>query len=78
MYAIRSYYVQLPLLFFGLGAQARDYEQTEFDFHPSIQRLVDLIRERSPLPWLHIAEEVAAVAAERGFRKLLVLRNNFV
>jgi aspartate racemase len=25
---------------------------------------------RSPLPWLHIAEEVAAYAAERGYRRL--------
>ena len=27
---------------------------------------VDIARDRSPLPWLHIAEEVATVAAERG------------
>ncbi|MAB04992.1 MAG: hypothetical protein CML50_03115 [Rhodobacteraceae bacterium] len=41
--------IDLPLLFFGLGAQARDYEQTEFDFHPSIDKLIALIRERSKL-----------------------------
>ena len=34
---------------------------------------LDLVRERSPLPWLHIAEEVAAVAAARNHRHLLVL-----
>ena len=28
------------------------------------------IESRSPLPWLHIAEVVAAQAAERGFRRL--------
>ena len=27
---------------------------------------------RSPLPWLHIVEEVAAVAKQRGFRKLAI------
>ena len=37
--------------------------------HPAI----DLIRERSPRPWLHIGEEVARVAAERGCRQLGVL-----
>jgi aspartate racemase len=28
------------------------------------------VRQRSPLPWLHIAEVIAAQAAERGFRRL--------
>lgn len=31
------------------------------------------MRARSPLPWLHIAEEVARVAKERGVKKLGVL-----
>src|SRR5262245_44425175 len=31
---------------------------------------LELIRETSPVPWLHIAEEVAEVAARRGFRRL--------
>ncbi|MEN9063019.1 polysaccharide pyruvyl transferase family protein [Ponticoccus litoralis] len=39
---------ELPLLFVGLGAQADDFEKASFDFHPSILRLLDLIRERSP------------------------------
>lgn len=38
----------LPLVFLGLGAQADDFEKKSFDFHPSILRLLDLIRERSP------------------------------
>jgi hypothetical protein len=38
----------LPLVFLGLGAQADDFEKTSFDFHPSITRLLALIRERSP------------------------------
>jgi aspartate racemase len=42
--------------------------------HPA----VDLVRERSPLPWLHIAEEVAAVAADRRFRRLLVLGTRYL
>lgn len=36
----------LPLVFLGLGAQAKDYQQTEFDFHPSIEKLIHLVKER--------------------------------
>ena len=39
--------LDLPLVFLGLGAQAKDYEQKEFDFHPSILKLIKLIKERS-------------------------------
>ncbi len=39
--------IELPLVFLGLGAQAESYDQTEFNFHPSVQRLLDLIKERS-------------------------------
>lgn len=39
---------------------------------------IDLIRDRSPLPWLHIAEEVASVAAEQGLRRLLVLGTKYL
>ena len=39
---------------------------------------LDLVRARSPLPWLHIAEEVARVAAERGFRQLLLLGTRYL
>jgi len=31
-----------------------------------------LVAPHSPLPWLHIVDEVAAVAKARGFRKLAV------
>jgi len=31
----------------------------------------------SPLPWLHIAEEVAAVAREHGYRKLAILGTRY-
>ena len=39
---------------------------------------IDLVRDRSPLPWLHIAEEVAAVASERGYRRLLLLGTRYL
>lgn len=38
----------------------------------TIHRALPLVRERSPLTWLHIAEVVAATAADRGFRRLAV------
>ena len=31
---------------------------------------LDLVRERSPLPWLHIAEEVASLASAQGHKRL--------
>jgi aspartate racemase len=34
---------------------------------------LNLVRAQSPLPWLHIAEEVASLAAERGYRKVGLL-----
>lgn len=34
---------------------------------------LDLVRAQSPIPWLHIAEEIAALAAERGYRKVGLL-----
>jgi aspartate racemase len=39
----------------------------------TVHSAVDLVRDRAPVPWLHIAEEVATVAADRGFKRLLVL-----
>jgi len=39
---------------------------------------LDLVREQSPVPWLHIAEEVAAVAAARGFERLGVLGTRYL
>jgi len=38
----------------------------------TIHRAFALVAPRSPLPWLHIVEEVAAEAQQRGFRKLAV------
>src|SRR6266851_179316 len=36
----------------------------------TIHQALPYIEGRSPLPWLHIAEVVAAEAAERGFRRV--------
>src|SRR5688500_12296864 len=36
----------------------------------TIHQALPLIEQRSPLPWLHIAEVVAADAVARGFRRL--------
>ena len=38
---------ELPVVFLGLGAQAKNYEQSEFNFHESIDRLLDLIKRKS-------------------------------
>ena len=39
---------------------------------------LDLVRERSPLPWLHIAEVVAAEAHRLGYRKLGITGTKFL
>ena len=41
---------------------------------------IDLIiaQKRSPLPWIHIATEVASAAAERGFRRIAVLGTKYL
>jgi len=38
----------------------------------------DLVAPRSPIPWLHIAEEVALEAKRRGYRRLGVLGTRFL
>jgi aspartate racemase len=38
----------------------------------TIHHAFDLMAPRSPLPWLHIVDEVATVAKARGFRKLAI------
>jgi aspartate racemase len=38
----------------------------------TIHHAFELVAPRSPLPWLHIVDEVAAAAKLRGFRKLAV------
>lgn len=36
----------------------------------TIHQALDLVRDRSPLPWLHIAEEVATEAVRRGYQRI--------
>ncbi|MEB3756266.1 MAG: amino acid racemase [Desulfurococcales archaeon] len=38
----------------------------------------DEVVKRSPIPWMHIAEEVAKDAKERGFNKLVILGTKFL
>ena len=38
----------------------------------TIHRSFALVAERSPLPWLHIVEEVAAEAKRRGFKRVAI------
>jgi aspartate racemase len=44
----------------------------------TLHQALDLVRDRTPVPWLHIAEEVAAVAAARRFKRLGVLGTRFL
>jgi len=39
---------------------------------------LDLVLKRSPLPWLHIADEVAAVAQEKGYKRTAILGTRFL
>ena len=39
----------------------------------TLHQALDLVRNRSRAPWLHIAEEVATVASSRGFKRLGIL-----
>ena len=44
----------------------------------TVHQGLDLIRDVSPLPWLHIADEVGNVAVQRGFRRLLILGTKYL
>jgi aspartate racemase len=44
----------------------------------TVHQGLDLVRHQSPLPWLHIAEEVGNVARQRGFRRLLILGTKYL
>jgi aspartate racemase len=43
----------------------------------TIHRAFAQVAAASPLPWMHIAEEVAAVAREHGYRKLAILGTRY-
>ena len=44
----------------------------------TVHQGLDLVRERSPAPWLHIAEEVSDEARRRGFKRLGILGTRFL
>jgi len=44
----------------------------------TIHQAFDLVVEKSPIPWLHIAEEVAAESKRRGYKYLGVLGTRFL
>ena len=44
----------------------------------TVHQGLDLVRERSPAPWIHIAEEVADEARRRGFTRIAILGTRFL
>ena len=44
----------------------------------TVHQGLDLVRERSPAPWIHIAEEVAGEARRRGFKRIGILGTRFL
>lgn len=44
----------------------------------TLHQALDLVRQQAPVPWLHIAEEVAAVAGARGFKRLGILGTRYL
>ena len=44
----------------------------------TVHQGLDLVRERSPAPWIHIAEEVSAEARRRGFKRIAILGTRFL
>jgi aspartate racemase len=44
----------------------------------TIHRGLDLVRQRSPAPWIHIAEEVTQEARRRGFKRVGILGTRFL
>ena len=44
----------------------------------TVHQGLDLVRERSPAPWIHIAEEVFNEARRRGFKRLAILGTRFL
>jgi aspartate racemase len=44
----------------------------------TVHQALDLVRAQSPARWLHIAEEVAAVAAKSRFRRLGILGTRYL
>jgi aspartate racemase len=44
----------------------------------TVHQGLDLVRERSPVPWIHIAEEVVGEAQRRNLKRLAILGTRFL
>ena len=44
----------------------------------TVHQGLDLVRDRSPAPWIHIAEEVSNEARQRGVKRLAILGTRFL
>jgi aspartate racemase len=44
----------------------------------TVHQGLDLVRARSPVPWIHIAEEVVGDARRRGLKRLAILGTRFL
>jgi aspartate racemase len=44
----------------------------------TVHQGLDLVRERSPAPWIHIAEEVSSEATRHGYQRLAILGTRFL
>ena len=44
----------------------------------TIHEAFDLVKEKTPIPWLHIAEAVADKAIENGFKQLAILGTKYL
>jgi aspartate racemase len=44
----------------------------------TVHQGLDLVREKSPAPWIHIAEEVAGEARRRGFKRVAILGTRYL
>lgn len=62
------------------SARKLDDAGTDFLICPdnTLHQAIDTIINRSPLPWLHIATEVASVAKSRGYRRVGVLGTKYL
>lgn len=63
-------------------SSAKKLQQIGADFvicpDNTIHHVMPLVRPYSPLPWLHIAEEVTAEAMRRGFKKIGILGTRYL
>jgi len=62
------------------SAQKISHIGAEFAICPdnTIHEAFDFVKQKSPIPWLHIAEAVAAKATEEGYKRLAVLGTKYL